>query len=415
MIKNIEQILQEKSVERSYYRDQIQKRLWTTLIKVIVGQRRVGKSTLLKQTIQYLVHNKIFSKNQIFYINCENPQYNSLNDYTDLNKILLPFIEKNGWKVFIWIDEIQRIKSWEKSINGIQSLYPKCEIFITWSNSDLLSGELATYLSGRYIEIQVFPLSYSEFLLFSQNEHSPDVFNEFLTYWWLPGIFSLRYERENIFEYEKSVYNTVVLKYIFSRWKINNPYFFEVLYKYIFANVWHVFTAKNITDYLKSQKLKISLDTVLNYLSYGEFAYIISKVKAQDLHTKKQFSIYNKYYIWDIGIRNAIVGYYPERDIGWILENYVFLLLKKHHYTIQIWRFWNGKEVDFVAEKNWEIKYFQVATTILDDTTREREYSALEMIHDSREKYVVTMDYIDFWKSETGINHIKIYELENVL
>lgn len=415
MIKNIEKILKEPVIEREFYGEQIKKWIWSPLIKVIVGQRRVWKSFLLKQTIQYLVKSKSFLPESFFYLNCEDPQYDSIKEYSDLNTILLPFIEQQGGKAFIGIDEIQRIKNWEKTINGIQTLYPQCEIFVTGSNSDLLSWELATYLSWRFIEIPVFPLSYEEFLKFRKVQASPEIFNEFLTYGWLPGIFSLTYEEDTIFDYGKSVYNTVVLKDIFSRWKINNVYFFEILYKYIFASIGNIFTAKNITDYLKSQNIQISLDSVLNYLHYGEQAYLLFKVKTQDLSSKKQFSIYNKYYVWDIWMRNAQVWYFPQRDIGWILENYVFLLLKKHGYNIHIWRFQNNKEVDFIAEKYGKIKYLQVATVIMDDMTREREYSALEQIHDSWEKYVVSMDQFDFWVSETGIQHIHIQDLEKYL
>lgn len=415
MIKNIEKILKEPVIEREFYGKQIKKWIWSPLIKVIVGQRRVWKSFLLKQTIQYLVKSKSFLPESFFYLNCEDPQYDSIKEYSDLNTILLPFIEQQGGKAFIGIDEIQRIKNWEKAINGIQTLYPQCEIFITGSNSDLLSWELATYLSWRFIEIPVFPLSYEEFLKFRKVQASPEIFNEFLTYGWLPGIFSLTYEEDTIFDYGKSVYNTVVLKDIFSRWKINNVYFFEILYKYIFASIGNIFTAKNITDYLKSQNIQISLDSVLNYLHYGEQAYLLFKVKTQDLSSKKQFSIYNKYYVWDIWMRNAQVWYFPQRDIGWILENYVFLLLKKHGYNVHIWRFQNNKEVDFIAEKYGKIKYLQVATVIMDDMTREREYSALEQIHDSWEKYVVSMDQFDFWVSETGIQHIHIQDLEKYL
>lgn len=415
MIKNIEKILKEPVIEREFYGEQIKKWIWSPLIKVIVGQRRVWKSFLLKQTIQYLVKSKSFLPESFFYLNCEDPQYDSIKEYSDLNTILLPFIEQQGGKAFIGIDEIQRIKNWEKTINGIQTLYPQCEIFITGSNSDLLSWELATYLSWRFIEIPVFPLSYEEFLKFRKVQASPEIFNEFLTYGWLPGIFSLTYEEDTIFDYGKSVYNTVVLKDIFSRWKINNVYFFEILYKYIFASIGNIFTAKNITDYLKSQNIQISLDSVLNYLHYGEQAYLLFKVKTQDLSSKKQFSIYNKYYVWDIWMRNAQVWYFPQRDIGWILENYVFLLLKKHGYNVHIWRFQNNKEVDFIAEKYGKIKYLQVATVIMDDMTREREYSALEQIHDSWEKYVVSMDQFDFWVSETGIQHIHIQDLEKYL
>lgn len=221
-------------------------------------------------------------------------------------------------------------------------------------------------------------------------------------------------EHEVLTNYLQSVYHTIVLKDIVTRFSIKNIDFFQTLYKYIFANIGNIFSAKNISDYLKSQHLSISVDSVLNYLSYGENAFIIYKIQTQDIKSKKLFSIYNKYYVGDLGLRNSLVGYQPARDIGGILENIIFLWLKKYGFIITIGRLPQGKEIDFIAEKNGKLIYIQVATTILDPSTLEREYSALELVEDNWEKYVVTMDTQSFG-IRNGIKHSKIQEFESVL
>jgi len=411
----VKQILQENLKTRAFYLSQLEEWSWKPLVKVIVGARRVGKSSLLEQLIQEFVREKRYSENEIFYMNKEFPEYDWVKTYEDLTKLILDFLE-NKEKAMIAIDEIQEIQYREKTINGILSKYQKkVDIYITGSNAHLLSGEYATYLTWRYITISVYPLTFEEYCLFYGKNPDQQTFLEFMERGWLPGVSLLGDSKKTIFQYLNAVYTTIIEKDIEPRFKINKKDFFQNLYKYIFLNVGNVFSAKKITDYLKNEKISISVDTVLDYLSYGEDAFLLHKVHSQDISTKKLFSIYNKYYIGDLGMRNSIVGFLYQRDIGALLENYVFLLLKKHGYNVHIWRFQNNKEVDFIAEKYGKIKYFQVATVIMDDMTREREYSALEQIHDSWEKYVVSMDQFDFWVSETGIQHIQIQNLEKYL
>jgi len=413
----ITEILKEKILERPFYNDWLKKYLGSNVIKVITWMRRVWKSYILKYLIQDIIKTFYTTQNNVFYINKEDLEFDSIRDYNDLYsefKNFLQNIDKDK-KIFIWIDEIQEIKWWEKFINSILSTYQKdAEIFITGSNSNMLSSELSTLITGRYIEFEVYPLNYSEYSIFSWNEKSRELFLEYIKYGWLPWIFGVNKDEKIIFDYLKWIYSTILLKDIVANFWLRNIDFFENLYKYIFANVWNIFSAKSISDYLKSQKVKISPETVLNYLDYGLKVYMLELVKAVNPDTKKYFEIYNKYYIWDLGLRNSLVWFNFKRDIWKILENYVFLELKRNRYSIKIWRLSNGKEIDFIAEKNWIIKYFQVCYLLGWEYTIEREYSSLEEINDNWEKYVVSFDDVDFWVSN-WIKHIKIFDLERVL
>ncbi len=413
----IAEILKEKILERSFYNNWLKKYLGSNVIKVITWMRRVWKSYLLKYLIQDIIKTDYTTKNNVFYINKEDLEFDFIRDYNDLYSEFKKFLQNidTGKKIFIWIDEIQEIQWWEKFVNSILSIYQKnAEIFITWSNSNMLSSELSTLITGRYIEFEVYPLSYSEYSLFSQKTKSSELFLEYMKYWWLPWIFGVNFDDKIIFDYLKWIYSTILLKDIVANFWLRNIDFFENLYKYIFANVWNIFSAKSISDYLKSQKIKISPETVLNYLDYGLKVYMLELIKSVDPDTKKYFEIYNKYYVWDLGLRNSLVWFDIKRDIWKLIENYVFLELKRKWYSIKIWRLSNWKEIDFIAEKNWIIKYFQVCYLLGSEDIIAREYSSLEEIKDNWEKYVISFDDIDFWISN-WIRHIKIYNLENIL
>jgi len=413
----ITEILKEKITKRPYYNKLLRNYLDSNVIKVITWMRRVWKSYLLKYLIQDIIKEGFITKNNIFYINKEDLEFDYIINYIDLYEEFKKFLENitQGKKIFIWIDEIQEISWWEKFVNSILWTYrEKVEIYITWSNSNMLSSELSTLITWRYIEVEVYPLSYNEFSIFSAKEKSKELFLEYIKYWWLPWLFWVKKDEKIVFDYLKWIYSTILLKDIIASFWLRNVYFFENLYKYIFANIWNIFSAKSISDYLKWQKVKISPETVLNYLDYWLKVYMLGLVKSVDPDTKKYFEIYNKYYIWDLGLRNSLVWFDYKRDIWKILENYVFLELKRNWYNIKIWRLQNWKEIDFIAEKNGIIKYFQVCYLLGWEETIAREYTPLEEINDNWEKYVVSFDDIDFWLSK-GIKHIKIYDLENIL
>ncbi len=420
MIKNL---LEEKIIERPFYLKQIENFLDTKIVKVLVWQRRVWKSYILKLLIQKL--SKHIPLNNFFYINKEDLAWDNIKTYQDLQTEFEKFlkqIDKNK-KIFVWIDEIQEIQEWEKFITHLQTKYTNIEIFITWSNSDLLSGDLATKLTWRYIEIEIFSLDLEEFSIFKFEKISKQLFLDYLKYGWLPGIFEVKYNDKAIFDYLKWVYNTIVLKDIVKYYNVKNIDFMDSLYKFIFSNIWNIFSAKTISDYLKSQKIKISVDSILLYLQYATKAFLINLVKSQDPKTKKYFEIYNKYYTWDLGLRNAIVGVNLASDIWWLLENYVYSSFKRNWYDVKIGRLkvydketkkYKNIEIDFITEKDWKTKYIQVATSILDEKTRARELKSLQAVKDNWEKYIVHFDDIDYGEVE-WIKFVNVLSLKSII
>lgn len=412
----IQKILNEEIIDRNFYLDKIKDYFNTPLIKVLIWQRRVWKSTILKSIIQKLVKKNDIFKENIFYINKELPFFDDIKTYSDLREKFELFLKNTKkWKIFVWIDEIQEIKEWERFINWLLAEYSEnIEIFITWSNSFLLSWELATYLTWRYVEFNILPLSFEEFCIFKWEEKSKSLFLDYLKFGWLPAIFKMQYSEDIIFPYLLWVYNTIIIKDIINYHNIKNISFFKDLYKYTLSNIWNIVSWKSIKNYLKSQGIAIWNETVQNFLSYALDTFILNKVYSVEPETKKYFEIYNKYYVWDLWLRNALVWYDFKRDIWKLIENYVYLELKRHSYEIKIWRLKSGKEIDFIATKNGITKYFQVSYLLGSEETMEREYSSLQEISDNWEKYVVSFDDIDHWIHD-WIKHINVMNLEKVL
>lgn len=412
----IQTILKETLIPRTKYLGKIEKFLGKPVIKVLSGMRRVGKSSILKSVIQNLVTSEQYVSEDIFYLNKESYEWDHIRTYHDLMKLFLAFEKKvQHKKILVAIDEIQDIEEWERFVRSIfADRQEGIDIIITGSNSTLLSGELATFLTGRYVEFEIFPLDFEEYTLFRNEKATDALFMEYLRYGWLPGIIRMWRDEENIYEYLHGIYSTILLKDIVRHFGLRNVAFFEDLYRYLFSNIGSVFSAKSISDYLLSQKIKLSPETILTYLEYGQKAYLIHLTKAEDPATKKYFEIYNKYYVSDIGLRNSLIGWNPARDIGKVLENFVYLELIRAGYSVRIGRLKNGKEVDFVAEKWGIIKYFQVTYKLWEETTIEREYSALESLDDHWEKYVVSMDQMSFGV-RNGIKHIHTTDLNTVL
>ena len=412
----IREILKEAIVERDFYISKILKYLNSPIVKVLVWQRRVWKSTILKSVIRYLHHSKIIKEENFFYINKELPIYDHIKNYDDLKHEFDIFLKNTSeWKIFIGVDEVQDIAWWEKFINGYLATYgDRAEIFITWSNGFLLSGELSTYITWRYVDFYVYPLSFGEFCLFKNDSETKENFVEYLKYGWLPAIFKMDYSAEVIFSYLSSVYSTIVLKDIIQFNQIKNINFFKDLFKFVLSNIGNVISWKKIKDYLKSQNIQIGNDTVLNFLQYWENAFLLNKTYSVNPDTKKYFEIYNKYYAGDLWLRNSLVWFDFKRDIGKLMENYLFLELKRNGYAIKIWRLSSGKEIDFIAEKNGITKYFQVCYLLGWEETMDREYASLKEIRDNWEKYVVSFDDVDFWISE-WIRHVNIMKISEVL
>lgn len=362
----------------------------TDFIKVITGVRRSGKSTLLLMFKNYLLENGVKMEN-IIHINFESVEHESLKDYMDLYKYVKGTIKNE--KVYLLLDEVQNVKSWEKAINSFRVDFD-IDIYITGSNAYLLSSELSTLLSGRYIEIKMYPLSFKEFLVFNHYDETnlDEKFNEYLKYGGLPAITLIKGNDELILSYLNDIYNTIVKKDIIDRNNIKDVALLENIIKYLFSNVGSPISSNKISDYLNSNKIvqKSNHQTIDNYLNMLEKSYIIYKADRTDVRSKSLLKTLGKYYVSDIGLRNIILGFRNINE-GHLLENVVYLELLRRGYKVNIGKV-GDYEVDFVAENPHTIKYFQVTQTLNDELVRERELRSLESISDNYEKIILSMD-----------------------
>lgn len=362
----------------------------TEFIKVITGVRRSGKSTLLLMFKDYLVHHHVKEKN-IIYINFESAMYDDIKNYKDLYQYIQKRIKDS--KVYLLLDEVQNVEAWEKAINSFKVDFD-IDIYITGSNAYLLSSELSTLLSGRYIEIKVYPLSFKEYLVFNQydNQNIEDKFYEYLRYGGLPAITLIKNNDELVLSYLNDIYNTIVKKDIIDRNNIKDSALLENIIKYLVTNIGSSISANKISDYLNSNKIveKSNHQTIDNYLNMLEKSFIMYKADRTDIRSKSLLKTLGKYYISDTGIRNIILGF-RNIDEGHLLENVVYLELLRRGYRVNIGKT-NDYEVDFVAENPNDIKYFQVTKTLLSDEVKEREIRSLESIDDNYEKIILTMD-----------------------
>lgn len=397
-------------IERSLYIDRIKPFIGKSLIKVLVGQRRVGKSYLLMQLRDII--EKQSPDTQIIYINKEQHEFSEITNADDLFHYLKENVKGSG-KVALFIDEIQDIESFEITLRDLVTR-GNFDIYCTGSNANLLSSELATFLSGRYIEIKVFGLSYSEYLVFYKLQDSVASFQNYLKFGGLPYLVNLSPKLQVAYEYLTSIYNTILLKDVVARFSVRNVKFLENLVAFLADNMGSIVSSKKISEYLKSQKINISTQVVIDYLGYLEASFLIFKVKRSGIEGKKIFEIGEKYFFEDIGIRNAIVGY-KTSDIHKILENVVYLHLRMAGYTVTVGLEAN-KEIDFIAQKSGEKIYVQVAYLLTNDRTVDREFGNLLEIPDNFPKYVVTMDEVTDTTTHKGINrmHVKDFCLKMV-
>lgn len=391
------------STPRPIYLDRIKPYIGKNLIKVLVGQRRVGKSFLLLQLMD-IIRSQHADAN-IIYINKELFEHDSLRDYKDLIKSVRDQTSKSK-KNYLFIDEIQDISDFEKAIRNLQAK-GEHDIYITGSNAFLLSGELATYLSGRYVEFKIFGLTYNEFLIFHELPDSQKTFLTYLKYGGLPYLINLTLTDDLIYDYLRNIYAAILFKDIVARHRIRNVSLLENLVSYVADNVGNLMSAKSISDFLKSQKVKVSPNVILSYLSFLEQAFFILKVNREELRGKKIFEIGQKYYLEDLGLRHALLGY-RTADIGKILENIVYLHLVIAGYQVRIGKFQN-KEIDFVCTRGDEKIYVQVAYLITDEATAKREFGNLELVYDNHPKFVVSLDE-NATGNVAGIKHVHIRE-----
>ena len=387
--------------KRKGYIDRIKPFMQKSVAKVLTGQRRVGKSFLLYQLIEEILAEEPDAN--IIYVNLEDFTFSSLQTAEDLHSYIISH-SKEKVKNYIFIDEIQDIPGFEKVIRSLL-LNEDNDIYITGSNAKMLSGELATYLSGRYIEFKIYSLSYSEFLEFHGLTESETSYELYSRYGGLPYLLNLPLEDETVNEYLKSVYSTIVFRDVVSRYKLRNTLFLEKLIQFLSENIGNLFSAKNISDYLKSQHTAISVNQIQSYTEYLNNAFLIHRVERYDLIGKRVFEIGEKYYFENMGIRNIVVGY-RITDKAKILENLVYNHLLYKGYDIKV-GYYGDKEIDFVGEKNGEKLYIQVALKIDSDKTAEREFGNLLKIQDNYPKIVVTEDTFS-GNSYEGIRHCSI-------
>ena len=362
----------------------------TDFIKVITGVRRSGKSTLMLMFKDYLLNNGVNQEN-IIHINFESAIYDDIKNYKDLYKFVQDKIKKR--KMYLLLDEVQNVESWEKAINSFKVDFD-IDIYITGSNAYLLSSELSTLLSGRYIEIKMYPLSFKEYLVFNNYNHNniEEKFNEYLKYGGLPAITLIKENDELVLSYLNDIYNTIVKKDIIDRNNIKDNALLENIVKYLANNIGSSVSSSKISDYLNSNKivLKSNHQTIDNYLSMLEKSFIMYKADRTDVKSKALLKTLGKYYISDTGIRNIILGFRNINE-GHLLENVVYLELLRRGYRVNIGKT-NEYEVDFVAENPNIIKYYQVTQSLVNEEVKNREIRSLENIEDNYEKIILTMD-----------------------
>lgn len=392
-----------KLIRRPFYQQKIEDNLGKNSIIILTGQRRVGKSFLLR-----LVREKVQSNNlgNIIFIDKEKSEFDNISTYQDLNA----FIEQNrkeGERNFILIDEIQDIKDFERSLRNYYE-EDDIEIIVTGSNSKMLSSDLSTLIGGRYKEIHILPLSYNEFMEFHGLEDSDDTLSKYIRWGGLPGIV-LRREDENLIrEYQKDVYNTALLKDIIMRNNIRNAPFLENLVKYLADNTGKLISASNISKYMKSSGNPVTTSAILTYMKYLCEAFIIERVGRFDIHGKRLFESNDKFYFEDHGIRNAITGGKREGDIEKVIENIIYSHLIRAGYEVTVGQLKNG-EIDFVVTKqNGERAYIQASYFIGSQETYDREFGNLKSIDDNYPKYVISMSPLLTETEEDGIRHIHL-------
>jgi len=392
-----------KIIPRNAYLDKINPHIGKNVIKVLTGQRRVGKSYLLKHIREVMT--KSDPKINIIYIDKEKLEFDALKNYLDLHKYVKDNTKKNRKNV-VMIDEIQEIESFEKTLRDLNE-DPHYDIFCTGSNAKLLSGELSTFLAGRYVETEVHSLSYLEFLAFHELENNMDSFGKYIKFGGMPYLIHLKLEDEIVYDYLQNIYNSIILKDVVARHNIRNVNFLDRLVLFLADNIGSILAAKNISDFLKSQRINMSINTVMSYLNFLISSYFITKVRRFDVIGKKIFEINEKYYFEDLGLRNTITGF-NQTDMGKILENIVHKHLLFKGYTVHVGKYRNI-EIDFVAKDASQTVYLQVAYLLQGQSTIDREFGNLLKLKDNYRKIVVSMD--EFAQgSVKGVEHLHILE-----
>ena len=393
-------------IKRESYMRRIRPFINCELVKVMTGIRRSGKSVMLELVKQELLEMGV-REEQFISINFEDMRYLHLCTAQALHQEILTRAEGIEGKVYLFFDEIQEVKDWEKCVNSLRVALD-CDIYITGSNAKLLSGELATYLGGRYVEFVIYPFSFAEFLeLYRPTAPQATVqqcFQQYLLFGGMPYLSRLNYQEEPVRQYLNDLYDSVQLKDIVKRNKVRDVDLLERILAYVMANVGTTFSAGSLAKFFKSEQRSVSPETVLNYIRYCCDAYLFYQVKRRDLQGKQILATSEKYYIADHGIREAVFGG-NMRDVNLVLENIVFLELLRRGYTVTVGKA-GEREVDFVCDKRGEKLYVQVTYLLASEETVAREFGVYDGIRDNFPKYVVSMDELDL--SRNGIKHRNI-------
>ena len=379
-------------IKREYYLDKLRKYRNTDEIKVICGIRRCGKTVLLKQLMEELINDNISQEN-IIYISFESSKYRHIENDIQLDEIIHDKTKNLTGKIYLLFDEIQQVNGWEKSVNSYRVDFD-ADIYVTGSNSTLLSGELVTLLSGRYITVDIYPFSFKELL-----QYYGDI--DDITFGGFPGL--LNYDDEGKINLLHDLYSTIILNDILYRSNIKDLDLLKRLMEFMISNIGQTFSANSISKFIKNER-KTTPATIINFLEYVINAFILFQVKREDIKLKKKLLISEKYYVIDPGFY-YIFNDESQRDWGQLLENIVFLELIRRGYDVNIGKI-NGLEIDFVCYKAKKKKYIQISESIVDLKTREREFNSLRKLNDNYPKYVITNDDKDY--SNEGIIHLNI-------
>ena len=380
------------------------------VIKVLTGIRRSGKSVMLKLLIEELKNIGI-NENQFIYINFENLKYRNLKNYERLYDFILNKVDDKYKSYYIFLDEIQEVEEWEKCVNSLRVDEDfNFDIYITGSNAKLLSGELSTYLAGRYIEFVVYPFSFKEFFEIMKEKNKEidlkEAFQDYVKFGGMPFLHNLDYNFEASMQYLQDLYASIILKDIIQRNNIRGTDLLERIINYVVMNIGNTFSATSISKFFKSENRKVAIETILNYIKACEEAFLVYRVARNDLLGKKILNVNEKYYIADHGIREAIMEN-NQKNINQVLENIVYFEMLRRGYNVKIGKV-DNLEVDFVCKKNDETIYIQVSYLLASEDTKEREFSVLENIKDNYPKYVLSMDEFDM--SRNGIKHVNLIE-----
>ena len=394
-------------IQRDDYIRKIEPFINKDIVKVLTGIRRSGKSTLLELLREALIA-KGAGNDQFWSINFEDLEHSN-KSIQDIQKEVRQFCEDKQVPCYLFFDEVQELNGWEKLINSLR-LISNADIYITGSNSNLLSGELATHLAGRYIEIPVYPLSFKEIYQYESQQAEEvlltDLFGRYIRLGGFPFIYASKLSESAAQSYLQDIYQSIMLKDIIARYGIRDIELLNRIFKFFFDNLSQTLSTASISRYLKSENRSVSHETIYNYINYAVEACLIYLVPRYDLRGKRLLSFQEKLFLADLGIREAVYGY-NQRDISQVLENIVYLELLRRGYKVNIGKI-DVQEVDFIATRGAEKLYYQVAYLLADNETVEREFGSLEKIQDNFPKFVLSLDAFD--RGRNGIRHKNIID-----